>query len=312
VDIRPPAGQSDLAAYTANLVEEKVTPDDLRQALLRSPDFAATPPVRWTEIDIGDGIKVVVDPEEPEFGRHIVASGGWEPHIGRVIRSSLRAGDTVVDVGGNVGVMSFQAAATVGRTGKVIAFEPNLTNVGAFRRGMLANGFDNVLLYPFALSDRFHLIEMSMASNAKVVGAPDVGQQADVIQAIPADEVLLKERRIDFVKLDIEGFELNALRGMAKALAKHRPKILCEFNPLCLHHQGRIEPRILAEFLFDLCRAGRIVEHDGSFTPVASAEELMRLWTERDAWASTEGILPPGWVHFDLLFDLGGRRRLFG
>ncbi len=296
--------QAGLAGYSELIAEGHTTWEELREILLGSDEFIGTRSLSWSEVDIGEGIKVVVDPLEPEFGRHILAGGGWEPHIGAVIKSHLRCGDTFVDIGGNVGVMSFQAAAKVGPTGKVIAFEPNLMNVSAFRRGMLVNRFDNVLLHALALSDRFHMIEMSSASNAKVIGEPSVQQQGDVIQAVPADEILLREQQIDFIKIDIEGFELNALRGMQKTLVKHRPKILCEFNPLCLHHQGGTAPDMLAEFLFDICPHGDIVEHDGTFTSVSSPEHLMHLWGERDKKASSEGILPAGWVHFDLLFDL--------
>ncbi|MBL7660180.1 FkbM family methyltransferase, partial [Escherichia coli] len=91
---------------------------------------------------------------EPEFGRCLAAGGGWEPHIATAITGQLEPGATFVDVGANVGVMSFQAAVKVGAAGRVLAFEPNTDNAALFRRGIVANDLGNVRLFPFALSDR--------------------------------------------------------------------------------------------------------------------------------------------------------------
>jgi hypothetical protein len=87
-------------------------------------------------------------------------------------------------------------------------------------------------------------------------------------------------------------------------LRRHRPKILCEFNPLCLRAQGGIDPSQLADFLFDLGSVAHLVEHDGSRTKVESTGQLMSLWRDRDAEITRKGILPPGWVHFDILLEM--------
>lgn len=297
------ADEAGLHGYSELIRSGEIAASDLRNILLDSAEFKGSQP-DYVVVDIGNGIRAVVDPQEPEFGRHIVAGGGWEPHIINAIRSNLAPGDTFVDIGGNVGVMSLHAAEVVGPQGKVIAFEPNFRNVSAFRRGILANGFDNVMLYSFALSDRRQMLSLTSASNAKVTGDAEAVQRGDVVQALPADEILGSEARIDLVKIDIEGFELPALKGMERTLARHRPKILCEFNPLCVRAQGGDEPRALADYLMGLSPVADLVEHDGSMTRVTSADELMDLWHLRDSEATRKGVLPPGWVHFDILVDL--------
>lgn len=297
------ADEAGLTGYSEQIRSGGLTAGGLRSILLDSEEFAGARP-SFVVVDMVHGVKVVVDPREPEFGRHIVGGGIWEPHIVDAIRSHLSPGDTFIDIGGNVGVMSFQAADAVGATGRVIAFEPNMRNVDAFRRGIVANGFDNVLLLPLALSDHRHMIGLTAASNAKVMGDAVATQSADVVQAVAADEMLAGEARIDLVKIDIEGFELPALRGMDRALRRHRPKILCEFNPLCLRAQGGIDPRLLADHLFGLSPVAHLIEHDGSRTEVGSPDELMAIWAARDAEVSGQGILPPGWVHFDILLDM--------
>ncbi len=301
------ADATGLAGYSEQLRSGALSIEGLRQILLDSAEFREVKP-SFVVVEMTNGVKVVVDPQEPEFGRHIVGGGIWEPHIVDAIRSSLSQGATFVDIGGNVGVMSFQAADVVGPTGKVIAFEPNVRNVGAFRRGLVANSYDNVLLFPLALSDHRHMIGLTSASNAKVMGDALATQSADVVQAVAADELLEHEARIDLVKIDIEGFELPALKGMERALRRHKPKILCEFNPLCLRAQGGIDPRLLADYLFTLCSVGHLVEHDGSRTRIDSPNDLMDLWVKRDAEATRQDILPAGWVHFDIMLDMSMER----
>ncbi|MGI9377958.1 MAG: FkbM family methyltransferase, partial [Tsuneonella suprasediminis] len=276
---------------------------DLRRALLDSEEFNQSTSRALAIADIWDGLKVVIDPSDPEFGRHIIADGGWEPHIAGAIKAQLEPGHTFVDIGANVGVMSFPAAAKVGPRGKVMAFEPNLANASSFKRGLVANQFDNVRLFTFGLSDAAHMISLTNASNAKVAGEASALQDLEVVQAIPGDEILLSLERVDLIKIDVEGFEYRVLRGLSGTIAKFAPRILCEFNPLCLEAQGRIDPALLADHLFMLAPHGDLVEQNGSLTRVCSSAELMEMWAKRDADLTRKGSLPPGWLHFDILLD---------
>lgn len=297
------ADDGGVATYTNLLESGELDLDGLRNILLTSEEFARSL-VQYRIVDMDHGIKVVVDPTEPDFGKAIAGSGTWEPHIVDAIRSNLKAGDTFVDIGGNVGIMSFNAADVVGPGGKVIAFEPNPRNIAAYRRGIAANGFEHVTLYSFAVSDRRSMLSVTSVSNSKVSGEATPTQATDVIQAVTADEILANETRVDFIKIDIEGWELPALQGSLGTLRRHKPMVLCEFNPLCLNAQGGIDASTLANFIFDLTSSVELVEHNMSRTKVYSAPELMELWHSRDAEATSAGRLPAGWVHFDLLFQV--------
>lgn len=293
---------SGMAHYSERLRSGELNEDDLRRILIECPEFVDAQ-TNYVVVDMGNGLKVVVDPAEPEFGKHIAADRVWEEHIVAAIRANLKPGDSFIDIGANVGVMSFNAADVVGPRGKVIGFEPNPRNISAFRRGLIANGFNHVLLYPFAVSDHREMIGVTSASNGKVIGDAVATQSADVIQAVPVDEMLAGEARVDLVKMDIEGYEPQALRGLAQTLARHKPKILLEFNPMCLKEQNS-DPATVAGMIFALTSVVQLVEHDHSRTDVRSAAELMALWNERDEIATRTGHLPAGWVHFDLLFKV--------
>ncbi|WP_204335942.1 FkbM family methyltransferase, partial [Klebsiella pneumoniae] len=71
---------------------------------------------------------------------------------------------------------------------------------------------------------------------------------------------------MDLIKIDVEGFELRVLRGLADTIRRFKPKILCEFNPMCIREQAETDPERLADHIFELAPHGDLVEHDGSFT----------------------------------------------
>ena len=189
------------------------------------------------------GYSVFVDRNEQEFGRHIAQNRSWEPHLRAVLEENLRTGSVFVDVGANVGVMTFAAAKLVGPLGKVIAFEPNEENTRMLVKGLAKNGFGRwVRLYPFALTENQGLFALEGSSNTYLV-PPSSSEQ--LVQSMRGDDVLGGKSRIDFIKLDIEGHEPFALAGLRRVLLKHRPSILCEFNPRCLRDHIGKPPRSL-------------------------------------------------------------------
>jgi FkbM family methyltransferase len=287
--------------YSAQLAKGDIDESGIRQALLQSREFAASRE-DLRRVEIGNGVCVVVDAKEPEFGRVIVHHRVWEPHIIHVIRTSLKPGQTFVDVGANVGVMSFHGADVVGPQGRVIAFEPNPRNSETFQRGLLANGFQNVRLFTFAASDAYRLISLTRASNAKVRQELDPLQFDHIVQADRLGNLLRSEKRVDFIKIDIEGYELPALDGLSDTISKFHPQILCEFNPLCFQALGySIEG--FARHIFTLTDKIDVIDHSLERVPVTSPSQLTEMWHHSDDEHATQGILPKGWTHFDLLFQ---------
>lgn len=290
-----------LATYQRELANGSLAAADMREALLASPEFQQSRE-DLREVDIGNGVRVVVDAKEPEFGRAIVERGAWEPHILDAIDSILRPGDTFVDVGANVGVMAFRAARAVGASGRVIAFEPHLSNAAMFQRGMLANRFTQVRLHIVAAADRFDLISITRASNAKTGGTRGALSFDYIVQADRLDNYLERERRVDLIKIDIEGFELPALEGLSETIARHKPRILCEYNPLCFQALG-YKPADVARYYFDLASKVEVIDHGPHRMTVASPSELLSLWDSKNEENSRNGTLPEGWFHFDLVVE---------
>lgn len=280
------------------LIDRRPTPTRrLLESFLNSSEFLAQS--AGTKVDLG-GVCVMVDAFEPEFGATIARDARWEPHIASTIKAHLAPGLVFVDVGANVGVMSFTAAQAVGPRGRVISFEPNERNAELFLRGVFENGFQRfVRLHRLALSDRADLFALDGGSNAFLV-RPE--RNAALVQSVPGDEMLAAEAAIHFIKIDIEGHEPFALKGLTRTLRRHRPIVLCEFNPRCLKDHIGMAPEEFAELLFTFTDELRVIEHDGRTSRIAAAKALTDMWSRRDEEAVDSGFLPSGMVHFDLLF----------
>lgn len=241
-------------------------------------------------VDLG-GYELLVPAGDPDFGAIIESYRTYEEPVREALRANLRAGDVCLDVGANIGVMTFLAASIVGPDGLALAVEPNPDNVQILYRTIHMTGAANVLVLPVAASDARRVFSLAGRSNTHLVDARDPASGGgQFVQSVPLDDLLGDLPRLDFVKLDIEGHEPPALRGLARLLARHRPGLLVEFNPECLAVQGQ-DPVELLRLLFSVQPCVRILGESGESEPFTRAEDVMAFWARR----------PPAVTHLDLL-----------
>lgn len=179
---------------------------------------------------LASGYRIWVSPEE-NLGYLL---GTNEPHLQRAIRKQVSTGDTVYDIGANVGYVSLSLAKRVGRCGLVIAFEPVPQNIEAFRRNIEINGITNVQLLEAAGSDRAGEAVIRIAENlstASLVWHRDNPSAAELcIRTVCIDE-LVESGELGFpkfVKIDVEGAEGAVLQGMRRTLAAALPVLFIE------------------------------------------------------------------------------------
>lgn len=167
--------------------------------------------------------------------------GIYEWEVGKTLRNLLSEGDVFVDVGANIGYFSAVAADLVG-SGRVIAFEPVPKYLKRLRELSINNPHHNIEVYPFALGPEKGNATIDVTSgsnlgwNTMVPGFmnPDaVGERVDV-EVATLDELWL-ELGLDHarvVKIDVEGFELNVLRGMRRTITAEKIDfVVCEVAP---------------------------------------------------------------------------------
>lgn len=252
------------------------------------------------EIDLG-GYRLLVSIGDPEFGALLHSYGVYEEPVRDAMRANLSPGDVCVDVGANIGVLTLLASTIVGPSGKVIAVEPNPENVQLLYRNIAFSQAANIDVLPLAASDRRAVFSLTGRSNTHLVsarGAADGG--GTFVQSIVLDEMLADLSRLNFVKMDIEGHEPAALRGMRRLLERHRPVLLVEFNPRCLGVQGE-DPLGYLELVFSLYGRVQVISQFSSAPPFARAADLLAHWTATSAEVTAKGVMPEGLLHFDLL-----------
>jgi FkbM family methyltransferase len=159
--------------------------------------------------------------------------GVFEPDETSLIKGVLRPGMTVVDVGANVGYYSLMAARSGARA---FAFEPSPYAAGRLRETVRANALEQVEVLEAALGDEEGSAPIFISNDATKTSPSMVANDETSPKQIPVTTLdrFLGERnidRVDLLKIDVEGFEPNVIRGAAAALAAGRVRnILCEFN----------------------------------------------------------------------------------
>jgi FkbM family methyltransferase len=188
-----------------------------------------------------EGFRIHVDPGDFAVGHTVARTGVYEPDVSATLREVLTEGATFVDAGANIGWFSLLAASLVGPAGKVLAIEPNPRNVALLRRSAEANGFANIEAVTVALADEPGAVALETdGSNGRVIkvdGPPDTPVPASFVVATwPLDTVLSRAgvKRVDVMKIDVEGAEPLVLRGATEMLERDRPVLISEFFPLAL------------------------------------------------------------------------------
>ncbi|WP_192248448.1 FkbM family methyltransferase [Mesorhizobium caraganae] len=137
----------------------------------------------------------------------------------------IRPGMTVVDCGAHHGMMTLIFANQVGPAGRVIAYEALPANADVIRANVILNGLKNVIVRPVGVGSRSD--ELGYNSNhGNIIVDMSPG---DAVKIVALDNDLPAETRVDFLKIDVEGFELEALRGMRNVLAM-RPIVDLEIH----------------------------------------------------------------------------------
>ena len=185
-----------------------------------------------------------MDSRDEGIARPLLSGSPYEPEEMAFVRSVLRPGDTFVDVGANVGQYSTLAASIVGPEGRVFAFEPDPRNFRLLSRGVEANGLRNVTLERLAVSDRAGAARLyrnllNHGNHRMFDGRGSSGSRS--VRTIRLDDYFADRGiTVDFLKMDIEGAEHHAFRGMMRLLEASlgRITVLTEIWPRGMQKAG--------------------------------------------------------------------------
>jgi FkbM family methyltransferase len=179
-----------------------------------------------------NGIACPVDRHDISVSVPGAAAGSWEPHLVASFRRICRPGSIAFDIGANVGYHTLMMAQLVGSEGTCYAFEPNSENCRLILLGAEQNGFTNIKLMPFALSDQagWSYFSSHIGSNGGFATRPTELSDGNgiIVPMFVLDDLQLPAA--DTIKVDVEGAEYRVLRGAEKSIRRSRPAIVSEFS----------------------------------------------------------------------------------
>ena len=196
-------------------------------------------------------------------------------HETRLLRRHITPGMTVLDLGANIGFYTVFLSRLVGEHGRVFAFEPEPSLFACLERNCLVNAAGNVRLHRAAVgaeSGTATISRSAVNSGDTRVWGTGHGDAASV-RVVTVDEAL-GDVRPDFIKMDVQGYELKALRGMTRILANTpRLMIYLEFWPFGLRSVGDA-PSALLDWL--VAESFTLYADDGLERPIADRAAYCR------------------------------------
>lgn len=161
-----------------------------------------------------------------------------------LMKKYIESGDTVLDIGANIGFYAEILSGIVGEKGRVHCFEPDATNFKHLQDR--SKHLPNVKINNKAVSDKTETIKIYTSKKLNVdhrTYKPDDYDQEIDIHAIAIDEYLSfdsaqDDKMVNFIKMDIQGFEMIAVKGMTKTLQSPHVKMLSEFWPYGMRKAG--------------------------------------------------------------------------
>jgi len=160
-----------------------------------------------------------------------ILTGAWEPATTAVVRKIVGPGQVALDVGANIGWYTVILSRLVGPSGRVVAFEPMPEPATLTRTHIQLNGLSNATLQEVALDDHDHEEDNVLFNYSWAVDKTDlVAQPKARIRFRLLDDLATEIglSHVDFIKIDVDGYEARMLRGAEGILRRDRPTLLLE------------------------------------------------------------------------------------
>jgi FkbM family methyltransferase len=180
--------------------------------------------------------------------------GTFEPAMVTLFASLVRDGDCVLDVGANIGCTSL-LFSQVAR--QVFSFEPSPSTFSLLQKNLAQAQAQNVVAANLGLGNSEGSFELTFAPDNRSGGfvsnltTASAGHQVETIRIVAGDAYLRGAHvdQVDFIKIDVEGFERNVIEGLAHTLSRCKPVVVLELNHWCLNAFQRTSVPDFFDFL---------------------------------------------------------------
>ena len=218
---------------------------------------------------------------------HVGAQGGqgawqaisgleYEPELRQLLRR-IRPGDVILDVGANIGSYTLRCARRTGPRGRVVSIEAMAETAALLQKNIEANRLANVDVVACAMGEKPGHVALYSTGHSSSTRLQEGGPFAQVAETEVITGDSLVERfglnRVDWIKMDIEGGEPAALRGMKRIVADFRPCFLFENNSGAAETTELLRQAGYRVGSFDA--RGRLTDHGGTINLFALPAEKL-------------------------------------
>jgi FkbM family methyltransferase len=206
----------------------------------------------------------------------LVGTGVFEPWSTQAVSRLVTRGNTVLDVGANIGYYTVLLSKLVSEHGRVICFEPTLHYGRVLEKNVIANNLNNVEIHHIGLSNKQQELLIQIGESSATLHVPGKKElkSSESIQLVTLDKFLTDHplSRIDFIKIDVDGHEPHFFEGAWNTLEKFEPIILLEIS-----HPHYLEAGYTAWDFYELLKGqGYYLYHEEGLTELIEKEEFLR------------------------------------
>gem|GEM_PF-352653 len=277
---------------------------------LRQPMVKWREEFEWVQIEGCDyvmipninGFTMLVSGTDEGIGRELAFYRVHEPTLTKFLPTFVLPGDTVLDIGANIGYYTLLLSQLVGPTGMVIAVEPHPDNVRLLKLNLKLNRVTNTVVVPVAISDEVGVAQMFISKGSNWHSLHPTPQSTDQSITVPTTTVdaLVRqlEQPIDLIRMDIEGWEVKALRGAENTLKRDKPTLVMEVHPSYLQPE---ETKELLQWLQSLgYRWAFVILRRDDFPWI---KRPRRIWRQAISALLTDGALIKDGEAFTLILE---------
>jgi len=195
---------------------------------------------RFVEINVHN-YRMIVDLNDPGISRTLILFGTREKDHIYILNKELSSGSVIIDLGANIGYYALMEANIVGNDGYIYALEPSPSNVDLLRKNVSLNNYNAIVdVFQMGVSNKtgkgnFYTSEMSNLgtfSPTRYYGKSSMTKSSPTIfvKTTNIPDFIVDKKTIDFIRMDIEGYEVEVFEGMMPLLKNKSfsPKILFE------------------------------------------------------------------------------------
>lgn len=155
--------------------------------------------------------------------------GFYETGSLNLFKNILLRGDVFIDVGTNIGLMSFFSASIIGNEGKVLSFEPTTKYFHDFNEAIHKNKFKNIQAFKLALGREKGSFPIYFNSICPSLVKTNETDKFEIIDVQKLDDVLIENKidKVKLIKIDVEGFELEVIKGGEKLFSSKNAPVAC-------------------------------------------------------------------------------------